>query len=307
MNDRKKHVIKTAHQLFIEKGYQATSVQDILENSGISKGTFYNYFSSKSELVIAIFKNLQEEVQKERNELLVGHDPKNIDIFIKQLSVHMKNNRKNKLFFLFSEVFASKDSEIIQFLKRQEFIEIHWLYHRLIDIFGIEKKACLFDSTIMFINMLQQTSRFYYLDKKEENNPTPIIRFCMNRLVKIVEELSESGEQLLNPSILEQFLPDSSTNYENIKEQLKKAHLLLMTDIRNKINDETKRTQYWEMVDFVQDELMYSSSPRKYIIENVLQFLRHEKSLMSFGSIEQYCKIVLLFLQKLDGKEMKTN
>ena len=56
MNDRKQHVIKMAHQLFIEKGFQATSIQDILDYSGISKGTFYNYFSSKSELLIAIFK-----------------------------------------------------------------------------------------------------------------------------------------------------------------------------------------------------------------------------------------------------------
>ncbi|MFP3340850.1 TetR/AcrR family transcriptional regulator, partial [Micrococcus sp. SIMBA_131] len=58
MNDRKQHVIKMAHQLFIERGFQSTSIQDILEYSGISKGTFYNYFSSKNELLIALFKAL---------------------------------------------------------------------------------------------------------------------------------------------------------------------------------------------------------------------------------------------------------
>ena len=57
MNDRKQHVINKAHQLFIDKGFQATSIQDILDYSGISKGTFYNYFSSKNELLIAIFTN----------------------------------------------------------------------------------------------------------------------------------------------------------------------------------------------------------------------------------------------------------
>ena len=46
MNDRKQHVVHMAHQLFINKGVQSTSVQDIFEYSGISKGTFYNYFSS---------------------------------------------------------------------------------------------------------------------------------------------------------------------------------------------------------------------------------------------------------------------
>ncbi|SIC20615.1 Uncharacterised protein [Mycobacteroides abscessus subsp. abscessus] len=31
MNDRKQHVIKMAHQLFIDKGFQATSIQDMMK------------------------------------------------------------------------------------------------------------------------------------------------------------------------------------------------------------------------------------------------------------------------------------
>ncbi len=46
MIDRKQHVVNMAHPLFINKGVQSTSVQDILEYSGISKGTFFTYFSS---------------------------------------------------------------------------------------------------------------------------------------------------------------------------------------------------------------------------------------------------------------------
>ncbi len=37
MNNRRQNVIDTAHKLFIDKGYQATSIQDILEEGGISK------------------------------------------------------------------------------------------------------------------------------------------------------------------------------------------------------------------------------------------------------------------------------
>lgn len=48
MNKRKKHVMDKAHELFIENGFQHTSIQDILAASNISKGTFYNYFSSKN-------------------------------------------------------------------------------------------------------------------------------------------------------------------------------------------------------------------------------------------------------------------
>ena len=60
MNDRKQQVLLTAQQLFVEKGFSATSVQDILDEAKISKGTFYNYFSSKNECLIAILDNGRE-------------------------------------------------------------------------------------------------------------------------------------------------------------------------------------------------------------------------------------------------------
>jgi hypothetical protein len=50
--------------------------------SGISKGTFYNYFSSKNELLIALLKTIYKKQEKDRNELLIGKDPSHIEIFI---------------------------------------------------------------------------------------------------------------------------------------------------------------------------------------------------------------------------------
>lgn len=91
MKDRKQHVIKMAHQLFIDKGFQATSIQDILDYSGIAKGTFYNYFSSKNELLIALFTTLYKQMEKERNDLLIGQDPSDIEIFIKQMEAAARN------------------------------------------------------------------------------------------------------------------------------------------------------------------------------------------------------------------------
>jgi len=61
MNKRKKIVVDHARALFLEKGIQMTSIQDIIERSGISKGTFYNYFSSKNECVTAILQQAYHE------------------------------------------------------------------------------------------------------------------------------------------------------------------------------------------------------------------------------------------------------
>ena len=47
-------IMDTAIELFAEKGYEATSIQEITKHCGISKGAFYLDFKSKDELLYAI-------------------------------------------------------------------------------------------------------------------------------------------------------------------------------------------------------------------------------------------------------------
>ncbi len=46
----RQHIRSIASILFLEKGYYATSVKDIIIESGVSKGAFYHHFTSKLEL-----------------------------------------------------------------------------------------------------------------------------------------------------------------------------------------------------------------------------------------------------------------
>jgi len=60
--DKKRELLLIAEKLFIEKGFQQTSVDDILLASGISKGGFYHYFKSKDELLSESINSLLDEV-----------------------------------------------------------------------------------------------------------------------------------------------------------------------------------------------------------------------------------------------------
>ena len=57
MVDKKQLIIKEAVNLFATKGYHTTSVQEIAERCHIAKGSFYNYFKSKEELLLSCFKS----------------------------------------------------------------------------------------------------------------------------------------------------------------------------------------------------------------------------------------------------------
>jgi AcrR family transcriptional regulator len=47
----KQKIIKTSIQIFDEKGFSETSIQDIVDAIGVTKGTFYYYFKSKEEIL----------------------------------------------------------------------------------------------------------------------------------------------------------------------------------------------------------------------------------------------------------------
>lgn len=67
----KSKIIKAAWQLFHEKGYDETTIEDIISLSGTSKGTFYHYFGGKDALLGSlsdIFDSFYEELMIDLNE-----------------------------------------------------------------------------------------------------------------------------------------------------------------------------------------------------------------------------------------------
>lgn len=56
-----KLILDVATRLFVEKGYEHTSLQDIINETKLSKGAIYHHFSSKEEIFEAIFHRIGEE------------------------------------------------------------------------------------------------------------------------------------------------------------------------------------------------------------------------------------------------------
>ena len=53
-NQTKKKIVSAAWRLFYEQGYENTTVDDIVELSGTSKGSFYHYFEGKDALLSSL-------------------------------------------------------------------------------------------------------------------------------------------------------------------------------------------------------------------------------------------------------------
>lgn len=57
-------ILDTAIQLFIEKGGEETTIDDIVKGTSLARGTFYNYFKNKKEIWDKIIANLMKELHK---------------------------------------------------------------------------------------------------------------------------------------------------------------------------------------------------------------------------------------------------
>jgi AcrR family transcriptional regulator len=74
----RRHILDVAAHAFAEHGYNGISLNDIVRDSGLTKGAFYFHFPSKEALALEVFATKQEQWQSVVLEVLERH-PRAID------------------------------------------------------------------------------------------------------------------------------------------------------------------------------------------------------------------------------------
>lgn len=77
--DLKQNIIRTAYKLFAEKGYEKTTVSEIIETVGSSKGGFYHHFKSKDEVLEAITMNYIKDLVRYYEKMQEKNEESTID------------------------------------------------------------------------------------------------------------------------------------------------------------------------------------------------------------------------------------
>ena len=71
---RRAAVLTVARRIFSQKGYHATSINDIIETADIARGTFYLYFESKRAIFDELLDSLVATLQGQVKRIEVGPD-----------------------------------------------------------------------------------------------------------------------------------------------------------------------------------------------------------------------------------------
>lgn len=95
MNEQRKHIIKTAGDLFFRLGIRSVSIDDICRELGISKKTFYVYFESKDELIEQLLQANLDYIAGKMEDLVKLQDFKQlVKVFIKRQQAEKNDVRR---------------------------------------------------------------------------------------------------------------------------------------------------------------------------------------------------------------------
>ncbi|WP_226580846.1 TetR/AcrR family transcriptional regulator [Halobacillus litoralis] len=102
----KEKIINTSIHLFDKKGFTETSLQEIVEELGVTKGTFYYYFKNKQELLTDIHLEFIEFLLRNQNAIL-SDDTKDSEEKLRSMIymvIHSIKDRKKSARIFFREM-----------------------------------------------------------------------------------------------------------------------------------------------------------------------------------------------------------
>lgn len=120
----KNKIVEQSIQLFELKGFSETSIQDIVDALGVTKGTFYYYFDSKEQLLMDIHSKYIDELLIEQHKILDDQNKdcktklfETVELLLKQIKTH---GHMARVFFREMRNLNEENVKVIK-QKREEF------------------------------------------------------------------------------------------------------------------------------------------------------------------------------------------
>jgi AcrR family transcriptional regulator len=111
-SERRDEFLDTAVELFNEKGYYNTSVDDIVDRMDVAKGLFYYYFKTKEDLVEAIVNRLWESAVTDYEAIMARDDLSALEKLF--LYSHVRGQIKVEQTYLMDLYLKEPESPLVQ-------------------------------------------------------------------------------------------------------------------------------------------------------------------------------------------------
>ncbi|WP_162462947.1 TetR/AcrR family transcriptional regulator [Paenibacillus psychroresistens] len=277
MNDKKKQILEAAIKCFADKGYQATSIQEIADSLGIAKGSLYFYFKSKEDLLVSICKYYFERIVVKFWETM--EDP------------HLTPREK-----LIRQVIDSYEqfvghSDFVKVLMKERFEvnqEIHELIFSLraqqlsgnqqciVELYGEEIRPVSYDVATIFISMINGYMGFVIMEQIKLDFKM-VSEFLLDRLDDIVDGmLAKQTKPILNTEEFEKFFASNPKSGRTTKAALaEELHAIRL--VVEKLNKKPEELDEINMSLQVLEAELDKKEPQVVMVKGMIALLKSLK------------------------------
>lgn len=301
--EKRKQILVTAMRLFSTKGSAATSMQEIAEVCGMSKGSLYLHFKSKEDLEKSIYEYIVIRIRDEIVQVdQVSHlTPK--EQLRKQVEVLLVHFLEVREFLLrqfhdnpgFGKPPLDHECAHVEMNKA-----LYWFKNKLCSVYGEEVEPYTMEIAMLVGGMLGSYIRFLFLPGLPLN-----IGILVNHLVTLLDDVTESLlRRRPDPLVpIETWERLSGTTSENAP--ISRHPLVVIKSMKVQLKELPLRSEILrdalDSLSLLEKELL-SLHPRRVVLRGMLRNLEGiEGSEALYGELETTIHSVLDLYLSTDG------
>lgn len=278
MKEKEKAIIEAAIKLYATKGFSSTSIQEIVTESGISKGAFYLYFKSKDALLIAILEYYFTRIEKN----LAAFDHENLpprEKFAKQLAALFNTMLEHKEFIIMqSREQAIPLNEEVKALMFRKYHEGHTFYQEsLRAIYGEKAEHHLWDLSLMLEGLFNSYIKLLFFNQEDFQN-NELAEYILRRMDSLVEGLTSEQPIATEEKMKDLFKKTKAffmAGNGDVKSMIEKMNQVI-SEIEN--NEDLKIS-----IEVLEGEID-KETPRLPVIQGMLSNFKDQ------AALERYCE-----------------
>ncbi|PWU67124.1 MULTISPECIES: TetR/AcrR family transcriptional regulator [Gracilibacillus] len=262
--DKRNKLIEESMKLFSEKGFHETSIQEIVQNSGVSKGAFYLYFDSKDDLLVAIFDYYTAVIIEKLQHVNRGtNDPfQRMQDQVAEIFKLFRDHKEYLLVHFRDKIhLGNKLDDVIIRVHKQSY---EWVRESLLSIYGEELVPYMADIAINFDGIMAGYFKWIAI-YDFVFDPDQLAEATVRKIDTIVKQLLvEKPEPIFDPSTIEGLnLTSESSNVENILAKLKQY-------LQKMKLPKGKKEHLSEVISVMKEEFQ-KEEPKAIIINSMLE------------------------------------
>lgn len=120
----KEKIIDTSKELFGEKGFKETSIQDIVSANHLTKGTFYYYFKNKEDVLVHIHEQFINELLREQQKIISAEsaNPQKLEAIMRMIISNIRTHAHSAMVF-FREMRHLSEEKTKQILPKRHLFQ----------------------------------------------------------------------------------------------------------------------------------------------------------------------------------------